>query len=67
MVLTSRVAQNYEKIIKSGKYEANKMLNNIEAAYLRKLMTLEEKVYLENLIEQDLIDESEEQAKHLKK
>ena len=67
MVLTSRVAQNYEKIIKSGKYEANKMLNNIETAYSRKLMTLEEKVYLENLIEQDLIDESEEQAKHLKK
>ena len=67
MVLTSRVAQNYEKIIKSGKYEANKMLNNIEAAYSRKLMTLEEKVYLENLIEQYLIDESEEQAKHLKK
>ena len=67
MVLTSRVAQNYEKIIKSGKYEANKMLNNIEAAYSRNLITLEEKVYLENLIEQDLIDESEEQAKHLKK
>ena len=67
MVLTSRVAQNYEKIIKSGKYDANKMLNNIEVAYSRKLMTLEEKVYLENLIEQDLIDESEEQAKHLKK
>ena len=43
------------------------MLNNIETAYSRKLMTLEEKVYLENLIEQDLIDESEEQAKHLKK
>ena len=51
MVLTSRAAQNYEKIIKFGKYEANKMLNNIEAAYSRKLMTLEEKVYLENLIE----------------
>ena len=67
MVLTSRVAQNYEKIIKSGKYEANKMLNNIEAAYSRNLMVLEEKVYLEDLIEQDLIDESEEQAKHLKK
>ena len=67
MVLTSRVAQNYEKIIKFGKYEANKMLNNIEVAYSRKLMTLEEKVYLEDLIEQDLIDESEEQAKHLKK
>ena len=51
MVLTSRAAQNYEKIIKSGKQEANKMLNNIETAYSRKLMTLEEKVYLENLIE----------------
>ena len=67
MVLTSRVAQNYEKIIKSGKYEANKMLNNIEAAYSRNLMALEEKVYLEDLIEQDLINDSEEQAKHLKK
>ena len=67
MVLTSRVAQNYEKIIKSGKYEANKMLNNIEAAYSRNLMALEEKVYLEDLIEQDSINDSEEQAKHLKK
>lgn len=38
------------------------MLNNIEAAYLRNLMALEEKVYLE-----DLINDSEEQAKHLKK
>ena len=39
MVLTSRIAQNYEKIIKSGRYEADKMLSDLEAAYKRKLMT----------------------------
>ena len=47
MVLTSRIAQNYEKIIKSGRYEADKMLSDLEAAYKRKLMTLAEKEYLE--------------------
>lgn len=66
MVLTSRIAQNYEKIIKSGRYDANKMLSDIEAAYSRKLMTLEEKVYLEGLVEADLIGNAEEQAKHVK-
>ena len=58
MVLTSRIAQNYEKIIKSGRYDANKMLSDIEAAYSRKLMTLEEKVYLEGLVEADLIGDA---------
>lgn len=66
MILTSRIAQNYEKIIKSGRYDANKMLSDIEAAYSRKLMTLEEKVYLEGLVEADLIGNAEEQAKHVK-
>lgn len=66
MILTSRIAQNYEKIIKSGKYDANKMLSDLEAAYSRKLMTLEEKVYLEGLVETDLIGNAEEQAKHVK-
>ena len=66
MVLTSRIAQNYEKIIKSGRYDANKMLSDIEAAYSRKLMTLEEKVYLEGLVEADLIGNAEEQSKHVK-
>lgn len=66
MVLTSRIAKNYEKIIKSGRYNANKMLSDIEAAYSRKLMTLEEKVYLEGLVEADLIGNAEEQAKHVK-
>lgn len=66
MVLTSRIAQNYEKIIKSGRYDANKMLSDIEAAYSRKLMTLEEKIYLEGLVEADLIGNAEEQAKHVK-
>lgn len=66
MVLTSRIAQNYEKIIKSGRYDANKMLSDIEAAYSRKLMTLEEKIYLEGLVEADLIVNAEEQAKHIK-
>ena len=66
MVLTSRIAQNYEKIIKSGRYDANKMLSDIEAAYSRKLMTLDEKVYLESLVEADLIGNAEEQAKHVK-
>ena len=66
MILTSRIAQNYEKIIKSGKYDANKMLSDLEAAYSRKLMTLEEKIYLEGLVEADLIVNAEEQAKHIK-
>lgn len=65
MVLTSRIAQNYEKIIKSGKYVANKMLNDIEAAYSRRLMLLDEKMYLESLVEKDLMVNAEEQVKYL--
>ena len=65
MVLTSRIAQNYEKIIKSGRYEADKMLSDLEAAYKRKLMTLAEKEYLEGLVENDLEARVEEQVKQL--
>ena len=65
MVLTSRIAQNYEKIIKSGKYDADKMLSDLEAAYKRKLMTLTEKEYLEGLVEADLEARVEEQVKQL--
>ena len=65
MVLTSRIAQNYEKIIKSGKYEADKMLSDLEAAYKRKLMTLTEKEYLEGLVQADLENRVEEQVKQL--
>lgn len=65
MVLTSRIAQNYEKIIKSGRYEADKMLSDLEAAYKRKLMTLAEKEYLEGLVQADLENRVEEQIKQL--
>lgn len=65
MILTSRIAQNYEKIIKSGKYEADKMLSDLEAAYKRKLMTLAEKEYLEGLVQADLEARVEEQVKQL--
>ena len=65
MVLTSRIAQNYEKIIKSGKYDADKMLSDLEAAYKRKLMTLAEKEYLEGLVQADLENRVEEQVKQL--
>ena len=65
MILTSRIAQNYEKIIKSGRYEADKMLSDLEAAYKRKLMTLAEKEYLEGLVQADLEARVEEQVKQL--
>lgn len=65
MILTSRIAQNYEKIIKSGKYDADKMLSDLEAAYKRKLMTLAEKEYLEGLVQADLENRVEEQVKQL--
>ena len=65
MVLTSRIAQNYEKMIKSGRYEADKMLSDLEAAYKRKLMTLAEKEYLEGLVQADLEARVEEQVKRL--
>ena len=65
MVLTSRIAQNYEKIIKSGRYEEDKMLSDLEAAYKRKLMTLAEKEYLEGLVQADLEARVEEQVKRL--
>lgn len=65
MVLTSRITQNYEKIIKSGRYEADKMLSDLEAAYKRKLMTLAEKEYLEGLVQNDLESRVEEQINQL--
>ena len=65
MILTSRIAQNYEKIIKSGRYDADKMLSDLEAAYKRKLMTLAEKEYLEGLVQSDLETRVEEQVKQL--
>ena len=65
MILTSRIAKNYEKIIKSGRYEADKMLSDLEAAYKRRLMTLTEKEYLEGLVQADLENRVEEQVKQL--
>lgn len=66
MVVTSRIAKNYEIIIKSGRYDRKEMLYDLEAAYSRKLMTLEEKLYLEGLVEADLVADAEEKAKLLK-
>lgn len=63
--LTNRIAKNYYKIINSGNYDKSKMLSDIKAAYDRKLMTLEEKKYLEGLVEADLLNESEKQVKQL--
>lgn len=54
MVLTSRMAINYEKIIKSGNYNREKMLSDLSSAYKRNLITLEEKEYLEKLVKTDL-------------
>lgn len=65
MILTSRVAQNYEKIIKKGGYNTSKMLTDIQCAFDRKLMTLDEKKYLEALVDADIIKDSENQVKQL--
>lgn len=51
MILTSRIAKNYEKIINSGNYDTDEMLYNFESAYKRNLITLEEKEYLEKLLQ----------------
>lgn len=54
MRLNSRIAKTYEIIIKSGNYNKEKMLSDINAAYKRKLMTTEEKEYLNNMIQNDI-------------
>lgn len=66
MVLTSRMAINYEKIIKSGNYNSEKMLSDLAAAYKRNLITLSEKEYLEGLVQADLEADVEEQLTKLK-
>ena len=66
MVLTSRMAINYEKIIKSGNYNSEKMLSDLAAAYKRNLITLSEKEYLEGLVQANLEADVEEQLTKLK-
>lgn len=66
MVLTSRMAINYEKIILSGNYSSDKMLSDLNAAYKRKLITLSEKEYLEGLVQADLESSVESQLSHIK-
>lgn len=66
MVLTSRIAQNYEKIIKSGRYDKEEMLSDLAAAFKRNLMTLAEKEYLEGLVQADLEKEAEAKVSKLK-
>ena len=66
MVLTSRMAINYEKIIKSGNYNSEKMLSDLAAAYKRNLITLSEKEYLEGLVQADLEADVEKQLAKLK-
>ena len=66
MVLTSRMAINYEKIIKSGNYNSEKMLSDLAAAYKRNLITLSEKEYLEQLVQADLEADVEKQLAKLK-
>ena len=66
MVLTSRMAINYEKIIKSGNYNSEKMLSDLASAYKRNLITLSEKEYLEQLVQADLEADVENQLAKLK-
>lgn len=66
MVLTSRMAINYEKIIKSGNYNSEKMLSDLASAYKRNLITLSEKEYLEQLVQADLEADVEKQLAKLK-
>ena len=66
MVLTSRMAINYEKIIKSGNYNSEKMLSDLASAYKRNLITLIEKEYLEQLVQADLEADVEKQLAKLK-
>lgn len=66
MTLTSRMAINYEKIIKSGNYNSEKMLSDLASAYKRNLITLSEKEYLEQLVQADLEADVEKQLAKLK-
>ena len=51
MILTTTMAKNFERIIKSGNYDAAKVLSDIEAARVRKRITDAEAEYLNGLIE----------------
>lgn len=67
MILTTTMAKNMEKIIKSGNYDSSKMLYDIDAALLRKRITAEEAEYLRGLVEADLEARVEEQLRQLGK
>ncbi|MGL4801863.1 MAG: hypothetical protein ACRC18_06330 [Cetobacterium sp.] len=67
MILTTTMAKNMEKIIKSGNYDSAKMLYDIDAALLRKRITAEEAEYLRGLVEADLEARVEEQLRQLGK
>ena len=60
------MAINYEKIIKSGNYNSEKMLSDLASAYKRNLITLSEKEYLEQLVQADLEADVEKQLAKLK-
>ena len=67
MILTTTMAKNFERIIKSGNYDASKVLSDIEAARVRKRITDAESEYLNELIEVDLESRVDEQVKQLGK
>ena len=67
MILTTTMAKNFERIIKSGNYDAAKVLSDIEAARVRKRINDAEAEYLNGLIEVDLESRVDEQVKQLGK
>lgn len=67
MQMTSTIAINYEKIIKSGNYDADKMLSDISAALKRNRISLAEAEHLRALIDADMNKRMEIQLKQIGK
>lgn len=65
MILTTTMAKNMEKVILSGRYEADKMLSDIEASLKRNRITVAEADYLKDLIEKDIEERIKNQVKQL--
>lgn len=65
MVLTSRIAKNYELIIKSGNYNPDLMLSDISAALKRNRITLAEAEYLRGLVDTDMNKRMEDQLRQI--
>lgn len=65
MVLTTKMAKNIELIIKSGQYDADKMLSDIDASLKRSRITVAEAEYLKGLVQTDLENRIEEQLKQI--